>query len=158
MKCSPFIYQASHITIQFYQVGQAQLSLFLCFILATSYLFICTGLLIVLSDFLFVGMEISWTLRKWFLNINQLSWAHLPSRNLFHRTLLSRFLRRSISALLKSRVVILFFFFTSLTSSSLSPELHCLIVIAAKVARELPLTTPENSWFVYVLLHCPSSS
>lgn len=45
-----------------------------------------------------------------FLYTNQLSWAHLlPSRALSHRTLLSRSLMRSKSALLMSRAVGLFF-------------------------------------------------
>lgn len=63
------------------------------------------------------------------MNINHLSWAPLPFRALFHRTLLNRCLKRPKSTLLKSRVVGLLF--------PLLPGLHCFIVTALKAAFEL---------------------
>ena len=47
-----------------------------------------------LLNCLFVGMVFLWVWRRWPLNINQFSWALLPSRALSHRTLPSRSTKR----------------------------------------------------------------
>lgn len=62
------------------------------------------GLLALLPAFIFLGMHCFWGWRRWFLNTDQLSWAHLPSRalSLYHPA--KQFPERSGPALLKSRV------------------------------------------------------
>lgn len=50
-------------------------------------------------------MNLSRVWRRWFLNINQLSWALLPSKALSHSALSSRSLKRPKPVLWKSRVM-----------------------------------------------------
>lgn len=70
--------------------------------------FLCqfhTGFLVLLPDFVFVGMHCFWVQKSWSFNINQLSWAPLLSRTLCHRTLSSRSLGSPKSPLLNSSAV-----------------------------------------------------
>lgn len=80
---------------------------------------------IFLPDFLFIGLDYYWAWRMWSLIINQLSWAPLPSRALFCRTLLSRFLKKPISLLLYYAYKVEFCFsLSSLPSGSWTPPSH----------------------------------
>lgn len=65
---------------------------FLCLSLARSILFIYAGLLVFLSDFLFVEAHCFWTWKRWFLNINQFPWAPLHFRAMSHSPLASRWI------------------------------------------------------------------
>jgi len=81
---------------------------FLPFSLSMSYLFIHAGPLPSFHDFLLFGMHRSWAWKKWCLSVKQFSWAvPLSSNTLPHGIPLSRSLKRSKLALLKSRAAIL---------------------------------------------------
>lgn len=82
---------------------------FLSLSLAKSSVFIRAGLLAFLPDFAFVVMELSWAWRRWSLNIQEVSWALLPSSTLAHKTLLRRSLKMWKSVLLNSRTLSLLF-------------------------------------------------
>lgn len=82
-------------------------SFFICFLflsLVRSSLFVLADLLLPLLDFLHVGMDHSWTWRRWFLEINWLSLTPLQSRA-SQRIFPSR--NRLKSVLLKSRLATL---------------------------------------------------
>lgn len=63
----------------------------------------------IFACFLLIEIGCFWVWRWWPLNINQLSWATVPSRALSYGTLPSKTLKRPKSALLKFGIVILLF-------------------------------------------------
>ena len=159
--------------------------LFLCLSLAKSSLFIHTGLLAFLPDFVAVQIEFFWAWRRCSLDINHLSWTPLPSKVLSHRTPPKRPLMRPKSALLKSRVVSLLFtllsalrilnstiswplqprlplIFTYATSRSLwvsmrSRRAPVLIGFSVTLRRKLSMVHSRNLLDSYAQLCCPSS-
>ena len=83
---------------------------------------------------IFAWLPVLWNglfLRRWSLNITQLSWTPLAFRVLSHGTLSSGFLKRPKPAVLKARVVVLVF---CLALSSQDPEFYHLLVAGSKAA------------------------
>lgn len=64
-------------------------------LLSRNFVLIHVNLLSPLPDFLLIGLHWSWAWRKWYLNIDLLSWTSLSSRSLSHVILLSRSLKGS---------------------------------------------------------------
>lgn len=122
---------------------------FLSLSLAKSSVFIRAGLLAFLPDFAFVVMELSWAWRRWSLNIQEVSWALLPSSTLAHKTLLRRSLKMWKSVLLNSRTLSLLF--------SLLPTpriLNSTILCSLNPWLPLTFTTPTS---LSLLVHMRSS-
>ena len=157
---------------------------FLYLSLARSYLFIHIGLLMFSPDIIFGGMHPSWAWKVWWLNINHLSWAPLPSRSSLCGIFLSRSLKSPKYALLTSRVMNLiftlllaFWILDSTISWALKSRLPVTIISATSHSsvsmrcsrtplllgssitwrKKLSPMHPTTSCTAYALLNCSSS-